>query len=251
MMMSQYSASQNKGGWSPDNVPPEKYAADRVWQRIFSFRKKRKNNRSKYHAIQITIIITSAVITVGNALGGGSIWVSAASSILGALIIILIGISELKKYQENWILFGTNEEALRRQYYLWKNEAGEYSDIPSEHERRKLLVEKVEAILLSQYSAFFGIHKEKPAAPVGASVAAPTPVDAPTPASETTETPALAGNIAKAPVQKSPATETDPKPETRTHKPATKRKKRESIKRTKRKSSSKKTKKKTSRRKRK
>jgi len=245
MMMSQYSASQNKGGWSPDNVPPEKYAADRVWQRIFSFRKKRKDNRSKYHAIQITIIITSAVITVGNALGGGSIWVSAASSILGALIIILIGISELKKYQENWILFGTNEEALRRQYYLWKNEAGEYSDIPSEHERRKLLVEKVEAILLSQYSAFFGIHKEKPAAPVGASV------DAPTPASETTETPAPAGNIAKAPVQKSPATETDPKPETRTHKPATKRKKRESIKRTKRKSSSKKTKKKTSRRKRK
>jgi len=216
MMMSQYSASQNKGGWSPDNVPPEKYAADRVWQRIFSFRKKRKDNRSKYHAIQITIIITSAVITVGNALGGGSIWVSAASSILGALIIILIGISELKKYQENWILFGTNEEALRRQYYLWKNEAGEYSDIPTEHERRKLLVEKVEAILLSQYSAFFGIQKEKPAAPGGTSSAVTTQTSAAettqTSAAETTQTsaaettPTPAANTAKSPVQKSPVT---------------------------------------------
>jgi len=251
MKMSQYSANQNKGGWTPDNVPPEKYAADRVWQRIFSFRKKRKDNRSKYHAIQITIIITSAVITVGNAIGGGSIWVSAASSILGALIIILIGISELKKYQENWILFGTNEEALRRQYYLWKNEAGEYSDIPTEHERRKLLVEKVEAILLSQYSAFFGIHKEKPSAPTGTSAVATIP------AAATPETPAA--NAAKAPVQKSPPTETDSKPETRTHKPPTKPKKRKSTKstkrkstkRTKRKSSSKKTKKKTTRRKRK
>jgi len=185
------------------------------------------------------------VITVGNAIGGGSIWISAASSILGALIIILIGISELKKYQENWILFGTNEEALRRQYYLWKNEAGEYSDIPTEHERRKLLVEKVEAILLSQYSAFFGIHKEKPSVPTGTSAAA-TPE---TPAAATPETPAA--NAAKAPVQKSPPTETDSKPETRTHKPPTKPKKRKSTKSTKRKSSSKKTKKKTSRRKRK
>jgi hypothetical protein len=158
-------SNQNTPFWSPKDTPAENYAGERVWNRVLAFHKKRKENKSKYHLIQITIIITSAFITLISAVLGSQVWVPIVTSISGALIIILTSILQLKKYPENWILFGSTEEALRREYYFWKNNAGEYTGLDTEESRRIKLVENVEKILSSQYTEFFKMNKEKSPVP--------------------------------------------------------------------------------------
>jgi len=144
-------------------VPPsgEEYMKERLWNRIFSFHKKGVNNRRSYHSSQAIIIIAGALITITNVLEIGSYEIRIVSSILGGIVIVFTSMQQLFKFQENWILFRTTEEALRREYHLYITKAGEYADLP-ESELKPTIVEKVEALLLSQYSSFFGMHKAKP-----------------------------------------------------------------------------------------
>lgn len=143
-------------------VPPDKdYLSDRLWDRILSFRRKGIKNRKRFHSSQIIIIIAGALIPIVNVLELGSYEVRIISSVLGGVVIAVTSIQQLVKYQENWIMFRTTEEALRREYYLFKSDAGEYSELPQD-QKKKWLVEKAEALLLSQYSSFLGMHKLKP-----------------------------------------------------------------------------------------
>lgn len=148
-------------------APAANYEKDRVWDRILSFHKKGIENRKKYHLAQGIIITAGALIPIINVLEIGDPIVRAASSILGAVVIAITGFQQLKKYQENWILYRTTEEALRREYYLYSNKAEHYDNL-TDDARKKLLVQNVEALLLSQYSSFFGMHKEKTKPKTGA-----------------------------------------------------------------------------------
>jgi len=144
-------------------VPPtgEQYMEKRLWNRIFRFHKKGVNNRRSYHFSQTIIILAAALITISNTVDLGSTEIRIISSVLGGIVIVFTSIQQLFKFQENWILFRTTEEALRREYHLYITKAGEYADLP-ESELKPTIVEKVEALLLSQYSSFFGMHKAKP-----------------------------------------------------------------------------------------
>jgi hypothetical protein len=48
------------------------------------------------------------------------------SSILGGIIVIVTGLLQLYKHQENWILFRTTQELLKREKALYMNDAGDY-----------------------------------------------------------------------------------------------------------------------------
>ena len=43
------------------------------------------------------------------------------SSVLGGIIAVVIGISQLEKYQENWILYRTTTELLKKEKYFYEN----------------------------------------------------------------------------------------------------------------------------------
>ena len=136
-------------GKHPVDVPAADYEKDRMWNRIISFHKKGIENRNNYHRSQAIIIIAAALIPIINVLEIGSYEVRIASSILGGIVIGITSILGLKKYQENWILYRTTEEALRREFYLFKNNAGDYAELEGDEKKRRL-VEKSEALLLSQ-----------------------------------------------------------------------------------------------------
>ena len=145
-----------------EDKPAMDYESERIWNRIIRFHRKGIDNRKKFYQTQTMIILSAAAIPIVNVLELGSYELRIISSVLGALIIAAASIQQLKKYQENWILFRTTEEALRREYYLFKNNAGDYTSMETDEQKIKL-VERVEALLLSQYGNFFGIHKEQPA----------------------------------------------------------------------------------------
>ena len=82
------------------------------------------------------------------------------SSVLGATVVIVTGLTQLEKFQENWIIYRTTTELLKKEKYFYENEVGEYSDL-DESNRKKLLVERVESIVSSETSKYFTVHQPK------------------------------------------------------------------------------------------
>lgn len=79
------------------------------------------------------------------------------SSILGGVVVVSTRLTQLEKYQQNWILYRTSSELLKKEKYFFENNAGEYSTL-SENEKTKLLVERVESIVSAETSKYFTIH---------------------------------------------------------------------------------------------
>ena len=80
------------------------------------------------------------------------------SSIIGGIIAVSTGITQLEKYQENWILYRTSTELLKKEKFFFENSAGEYSNL-GDKEKNKLLVERVESIVSAETSKYFTIHQ--------------------------------------------------------------------------------------------
>jgi len=70
-----------------------------------------------------------AMIPVINVLGFVDQQTRVVSSGLGATIVIVTGLTQLEKFQENWIMYRTTTELLKKEKYFYENEVGEYSDL--------------------------------------------------------------------------------------------------------------------------
>ena len=68
------------------------------------------------------------------------------------------GITQLEKYQENWILFRTSSDLLKRESISFENNVGDYSNL-DDVEKNKLLVEKIGSIVSAETSKYFTIHQ--------------------------------------------------------------------------------------------
>ncbi|MGC1929170.1 MAG: DUF4231 domain-containing protein [Candidatus Nitrosopolaris sp.] len=58
-------------------------------------------------------------------------------------------LTQLEKYQENWILYRTSTELLKKEKYFFENNVGDYSN-GDDFERNRLLVERVETIVSAE-----------------------------------------------------------------------------------------------------
>ena len=79
------------------------------------------------------------------------------SSIIGEIIVVVTGLTQLEKYQENWILYRTSAELLKKEKYF-ENGVGEYSNL-NDVDKNKLLIERVESIVSAETSKYFTIHQ--------------------------------------------------------------------------------------------
>ena len=73
---------------------------------------------------------------------------------------LVTALSQLEKYQENWILYRTTTELLKKEKYFYENGVAEYSNLDGS-QRKKLLVERVESIVSSETSKYFTVHQPK------------------------------------------------------------------------------------------
>jgi len=136
------------------------YKQSRLEEQIVWHSRKAQKNKLRFLLCQIIILIAGATIPIVNVVGFGDMVTRIISSIIGGIIVVGTGITQLEKYQENWILYRTTSELLKKEKYFFENSAGEYSNI-GEDERNKLLVERVETIVSSETSKYFIIHESK------------------------------------------------------------------------------------------
>lgn len=141
------------------------YMKDRVDKELNWYEEKANHNKKSFHASQTMIIITSAIIPIINIIDFATFEIRIISSILGGTIVGLTGLMQLKKYQDNWILFRSNEEMLKKEKFLYLNQAGGYSNTQNQDERDKLFVERIESIISSETSKFFTMHSQKLTSP--------------------------------------------------------------------------------------
>src|SRR5215212_5895748 len=116
--------------------------------------KKRANQYGRlYIVLQILVITVGALIPVINAIfPSNNITNVPATSILGALIVVLSGILGLLKVQEFWLLYASTLDQLEREYELFLNGIGGYNikDDKDGKEKEKVFVRNIESIIISK-----------------------------------------------------------------------------------------------------
>ena len=135
---------------------------DRVEDQLNWYSDKASENKKKYYASQTIIIIAGALVPIVNVIPlDVDMIIRIISSVLGGIVIGITGIIQLKKYQENWINYRSTEEMLKKEKFMFLNNAGEYSNGDNDEQKLKLLVERVESIISNQNVTFFVTHSEK------------------------------------------------------------------------------------------
>jgi Protein of unknown function (DUF4231) len=137
---------------------PFSYKQERLQKQIDWHSQKARHNKLQFRLYQIITLIASAIIPIINVANVGDFQTRMISSIIAGIIVVATGITQLEKYQENWILYRTSSELLKKEKYFFENNIGEYSN-PDEKERNKLLVERVESIVSAETSKYFTIHQ--------------------------------------------------------------------------------------------
>jgi hypothetical protein len=141
-----------------EQSPPDDYFTERLEKQLRWYGDKSAENKKKFHIFQTVIIATSALVPIVNTIGPAGDSLRIVSSVLGGIIIVATSLIQLHKYQENWILYRTTAELLKKEKYLYLNDAGDYSGLdPSA--RKKQLVERTEVIVSSEAAKYFAIHK--------------------------------------------------------------------------------------------
>jgi hypothetical protein len=96
-----------------------------------------------YKVFKIVQIAAAAAIPVITLAGGNSAITKGWIAGLGALIVVLEGIQQLKKYLENGLLWGQGKEALKREYYLYQAGVRPYDG----RDRQQQLASRIEKII--------------------------------------------------------------------------------------------------------
>ena len=143
---------------TPTNHLARNYINNRLESQIDWYSQKSAYNKSRFQLFQIITLIASAIIPIVNIIDVIDFPVRIISSVLSGIIIIVVGMSQIGRYHETWILYRTTLELLKREKYFYENDAGEYSNA-DEFEKNKLLVERTESILSSELSKYFTIHQ--------------------------------------------------------------------------------------------
>jgi Protein of unknown function (DUF4231) len=135
------------------------YQKERVEDQLDWYDRKAIFNKNRFRLFQIITIIASAIVPIVNIYPIGDVQTRIISSILGGTIAIVTAITQLEKYQESWILYRTTHELLKKEKFLFKNNAGDYNANLSEDDRNRLFVERIETIVSSETTKYFAMYQ--------------------------------------------------------------------------------------------
>ena len=137
----------------------EEYIKDR-WEDQKGWYSNKSKSAKKWHLrFQITIIVATVLVTLLTALGIKEIDVkSIVTSIVASLVVVLVSISQLMKFEENWIRYRTTAEALTKEKVFFDTLTGPYSN--SENPEQDF-VERVESLISVEHQTWFQEIKKK------------------------------------------------------------------------------------------
>ena len=144
----------------PQNI--SSYIKERLDDQILWYEKKSAYNKLRFRITQVIIIIASAIIPIINLAAPAENAQNAlfTTAILGTIVTIVAAFSQMEKYFETWILYRTTVETLKREKFLYMNDAADYSNL-GDIEKNRLLIERVEVLLSSENSKFFALQQQQ------------------------------------------------------------------------------------------
>jgi hypothetical protein len=113
--------------------------------------------RLRFRVFQIIVILASGIIPIINLSDIASPATRFISSILGSLIVIVTGITQMDKNHEMWILKGSVEQALKHEKLLFINGVYPY-DNPDTNKSE--LIKKMNKIISSHLESYFTVVGE-------------------------------------------------------------------------------------------
>jgi hypothetical protein len=117
-----------------------------------------------YAGLKAIQISAAAAIPVLVAVGGSSSATKGWIAGLGALIVVLEGIQQLKKYAQNGLLWAQGKEALKREYYLYKAKVYPYNQ-PNQSDCQQLLASRIEQIVGQEVTKWADLSQDLRADP--------------------------------------------------------------------------------------
>jgi len=113
-----------------------------------------------YRTLKAVELASGAAIPVLTVFGGESFSTKMWVASLGALIVVLEGIQQLKKYGQNALLWAQGKEALKREYFRYKAKVAPYVCKDPE-EDKKILAERIEQIIGQEVSKWAEAQTEE------------------------------------------------------------------------------------------
>lgn len=140
------------------------YLEKRFEPQLRWYHNKARDNMYRFHVFQVLIIAVGTLIPVINILNFPSDnIVRIVSSVLASIVIGITGLLQLTKAQESWILFRSTAEGLKREYHLYMQKAGDYSDSKlrdDDDARNKLFIDRAESIFSTETARYFTIREQ-------------------------------------------------------------------------------------------
>lgn len=112
-------------------------------ERITGYERQVRRQRIGFYASEILIVLLSAAIPAGAAAGASA----GFAGVLGALVVVAVGMRQLFRWGENWIRSSGSLVALQGEVVLWNTGAGPYQD-PAE--AGPVLAARTEALVLTE-----------------------------------------------------------------------------------------------------
>ena len=121
-----------------NNTSEQDYFTERSEKEGKWYAEKAQKNKQRFYVMQTIIIVTAASVSIVNVLRVSDYlvgYVGAVSAIPGGIVMILTALLQLFKNQENWIVYQTTAELLKKEKYFYLNSVGPYSDLNVEQKR--------------------------------------------------------------------------------------------------------------------
>ena len=134
----------------------EEYLRDRYLRQIQWYDSKSATSKLLYTIFQWIVISLSALIPVlVVTLEDDLKWLTA-----GLAVALAIGTAGLKtfRFQENWIIYRTIAETLKKEKHFYDAGLEDYTDAA---EKNALFIERVEFLISREHSLWVSVHKPK------------------------------------------------------------------------------------------
>jgi hypothetical protein len=113
------------------------------------------SNKRWYEGLKATEIVAAAAVPVSVAVYSTA-WLAAT---LGALVVVLEGILQLKQFHSTWLTYRSTCEALKHEKYLYLAKAGPYASVPDPH---ALLATRIEETVSRENAKWVGTQSQEP-----------------------------------------------------------------------------------------
>ena len=133
----------------------EKYLKERYEGQVKWYDKRSSRNKWYSQGFQWIAIIISALVPVLVTLNPTQRWITIT---LSTVLAITTAALKTFKFEENWISYRTVAETLKKEKYYYDAGVTEYA---AAEDRRRLFVEKVEALISSENTLWMAIQTKK------------------------------------------------------------------------------------------